>query len=176
MTRKELEVLKEHREEIAEAVREILWETEAESRNYCDTDIYLYVDEEGGVEVQPYYRTGNTWLLDEHHTIHTIKGYDIDTWQNYYDSISDISEALERPEKGLIDLAAEYCDTDPKRITLFDVVHMIDGCVYYHKEKQTLIDIRAEALKENYWEDYTEAARRIVDDYIENEERFTEEA
>ena len=171
MKRREFYYVKKYRESIDEALQEILYELDCDMPG-PDVKIILYADDKGNVEVQPEYRIGRIWPTDDDHTLHVVHSVAHGSWMMYWNTAEEIAEALDITEDELVDAVSREKGVPAADIDTWDVIRAIKNDYTFVDWRDRLVDVYTGALKENYWQEYGQKARDIVDIFIARQERL----
>lgn len=159
-----------NREQIIDELVEMLIQFDINCNQY-DTDVYLYLDDEGNAELDTFVNPGgNSWLDDDHYTIYTDRQR-YDSFLDYWTSIGEIADSLEILEEQLIKETRDFLGYDEDDdIEYWDVCKFISDSDFNYYD--ILFDIYAEDLRDYYINDYYDHAENIIERF-ENE--FDEE-
>jgi hypothetical protein len=140
--------------------------------NEYQTDVYLYVNEDGTGELYEFTNVGgNSWLDDDHYTLYSDKQHYEDVLDWYQDEY-EIAEALGKTEDELkeealvaLDLQDDYWIDE---IGYKEVKEYVETNEEY---MDILYDVYDDAI-DDMWSDYEEKADAIID-YFNQMERET---
>jgi len=161
-----------NREQIIDELVEMLIQFDLDCNSY-DTDVYLYLDDDGNAELDTFVNPGgNSWLNDDHYTIYTDRQR-YDSFLDYWTSIDEIADYLEIPVEQLIEETRNYFDYDEDDdIEYADVFRFINESDYDYNDR--LFDMYADDLRDYYINDYYDHAELIIsrfeDEYDEEED------
>lgn len=161
-----------NREQIIAEFAEMLMQFDKDCNSY-QTDVYMYIDDDGNASLDTFVNVGgNSWLDDDHYTIYTDKehydNYPIDYWCG---DLGEICYSLGITEEQLRHDAA---------IELYDDVEEADGLEYWELEKyiDNNEDLRNKLFEEycNFIDDntadYEQRAEEIFDEFIAQQEEM----
>ena len=150
--------------------------------NQYQTDIYLYVNEDGSWELRDFVNVGgNSWLKDNHITVWCDKEH-LENWMDWYNSLQDVSDMLQACDwivsvDDLKQLTADWMNQFqnpddpfvPDDIRLSDVCEWMESTAKEDSGMQEMLeDLKAayaESLKDSY-SDYLEKAEAELLDAI----------
>ena len=113
-----------NRDEIVDELAEMLVQFAIDCNKY-NTDVYLYVDENGYGSLDTFVNVGgNSWLDDDHYTIYTDRQHNESKYDSY--DIPELAEAVGLSEEELIRQTAMALDIDEEDVEWADVVEYID--------------------------------------------------
>lgn len=165
MTREEiLKAIENNEGKLVDDLAELLWEFAKNMRPY-QTDVYLYLDEEG----KPYLDTfvnvgGNSWLNDDHLVIYRDEEHH-DSIFEPWDNIGDLADAVKMTKEELVAKVRadrEICEDED--VEFWD-------CTQYIKDHDNLMDeLQAsyEEILNEYSGDFRDQAQDIVDRVYDN--------
>ena len=142
--------------------------------NSYNTDVYLYVNEDGSGYLEDFTNVGgNSWLDDDHYVLFTDKQH-YDDYLDWYQSIEEIADVLEMPddelkEEALVALGLED-DYWIDEITFADVIEYIKTREDYQENLyRAFCDLIDDMSSE-----YTEKANDIIDQFNQNQKNSYE--
>lgn len=151
-----------NREQIIDELVEMLIQFDLDLNSY-DTDVYLYLDDEGNAELDTFVNPGgNSWLNDDHYTIYTDKQR-YDDILDYWTSISEIADSLEIPEEQLIEETRDYLNYDEDEdVEYYDVCKFINDSNSETHYFDILYDIYEDALRSDYIDNYYDHSEYLI--------------
>lgn len=109
-----------NRAEIVEQLAEMLKNFDRKLNQY-QTDVYMYIDEEGTATLDTFVNVGgNSWLNDDHYTIYCDREHNetiIDIWT----TIGALAGALDIEYDTLIKAVSKYYDIDTEDVRWYEV-------------------------------------------------------
>lgn len=148
-----------NREELVNELVEMLMQFDKDCNSY-QTDVYFYYnnkDQTGSLDTFVNVG-GNSWLDDDHMTIHTDKEHYDDGAYSWYQSENEIADTLEISVEQLIKEAKEYCGyEDDEEIPYYEIEKYVQS---------------VEAYSDKLWEAYYEAIEDMAADYEERAEEI----
>ena len=166
-----------NREQIIDELVEMLIQFDLDCNSY-DTDVYLYLDDDGNAELDTFVNPGgNSWLDDDHYTIYTDKQRYDDVISNYWTTTDELADALNIPVEQLIQEACDfenedYDEDEDTQEYYWTVYHYINDSSYENDYCNRLLEMYEDLLRTDYINDYYDHAEIIIDRF-ENE--FDEE-
>lgn len=151
--------------------------------NQYQTDIYLYVHEDGSWDLEDFVNVGgNSWLNDNHITVWTDKEH-LENWMDWYNTLQEISDMLQSCEwiMSVDDLKQQTANwmnqfQNPDDLFVPDDIYLSDVWDWMTAEakedsgmQEMLEDLKAayvESLKDSY-ADYLERAEDELHDALE---------
>ena len=80
-------------EDLVQILAAMLMQFDKECNRY-QTDVYLYLDDEGNGSLDTFVNVGgNSWLIDNHYTIYSDKEH-YDNHVDYYNTVGELADAL----------------------------------------------------------------------------------
>lgn len=157
-----------NREQIIDELVEMLIQFDLDCNQY-DTDVYLYLDDEGNAELDTFVNPGgNSWLDDDHYTVYTDKQRYEDVISNYWTTTDDIADALDMSVEQLIQEACDfenedYDEDEDTQEYYWTVYHYINDSSYENNYCDKLLEIYEDLIRTNYINDYFDKAEYIID-------------
>lgn len=145
--------------------------------NQYQTDIYLYVHEDGSWELDDFVNVGgNNELMDCHITVWSDKEH-LEDWSDWYQTIKEFSDMLDMTEDDLKQTVLDWFNSNDDGITLeLDDIYYSD-VVEYLKSDDTTAQQLAARLKAAYidylnglYPNYLETAEKWLLDAIGGED------
>lgn len=151
--------------------------------NQYQTDIYLYVNDDGSWELEDFVNVGgNSWLNDTHITVWCDMEH-LENWMDWYNTLQDVSDTLQACEwvMSVDDLKQQIANwlnqyQNPDDPFVPDDIYLTDVWLWMAAEakedsgmQEMLEDLKAayvESLKERY-SDYLERAEAALIDAVE---------
>jgi hypothetical protein len=169
--KKYLAAIEENYHEIAGSLAEMLKEFDKRLNRY-QTDVYLYLDENG----KPYLDTfvnvgGNSWLNDEHRTIYADREH-YESIYEYFNDIEELADAVGMEKEDLIEMTREAKGLeDDEDVDFSDCRSYIDDDSDLKEKIQTAY----EEILDDCGTDYTDRAKEILNEEIEALKRDIEQ-
>ena len=155
-----------NREQVVEQLAELLKKLDKEYNHY-QTDIYMYVDDEGNGILDTFVNIGgNSWLDDDHYTLYCDKEH-FDAYNGYYnDADTDyfaeiIGISVEQLEQETREYLGWDEDDEIKSSDIYDYLICTDT---YSEQLQT----EFESSIEEYSSEYMEKAEEIFEQFEES--------
>lgn len=151
-----------NREIIIEELADMLKQFDID-RNSYQTDVYMYVDEDGNASLDTFTNVGgNSWLDDDHYCIYNDKEH-YEGVLDVFQTIEEFANALEISVEELIKKTAEYREIDIEDVDYYEVQ------IYVNEEHIKKI---TEAYEEYYLDeiDYMSAAEEIFSKWESQQE------
>lgn len=146
--------------EIIKQLSTILRDFEIELNKY-QSDVYLYLKENGKAELYVYTNIGgNSWLDDDHVTLYRDMPH-FDSYADYFEQISDLANIANMSEKELIEKVAKDNDIDVDDVEYFDCKEYIKKS-YSNELKKAYIELLEERCST---EEYERRAEEILEEY-----------
>lgn len=110
-----------NREQVVAALTALLMQFDKDCNSY-QTDVYMYVDDDGNAALDTFVNVGgNSWRNDDHYTIYRDKGH-FESWLDcYWDDISDIEYCLNVCHERLVAETAKYLGWDEEDVEDRDI-------------------------------------------------------
>lgn len=137
------------------------------SLNRYQTDVYLYLDDDGNASLDTFVNVGgNSWLDDDHYTIYSDKEH-YDTFIDFWTTIGELAEALEVSEEKFIEDVANFYHMDIEDV---GYVECHDYICDHEKLFDKLAEIYTDYICNQLNAEYAEKAEHITDSFIEEQE------
>lgn len=152
-----------NREEIIEQLAELLKQFDKDCNDY-QTDVYMYVDEQGNGTLDTFVNVGgNSWLNDDHYTIYSDKPH-YEAYAGHYDndSVRDFAELLE--------ISVEQLEQETRDFLGFDSDDPVNSSDVF----SFLTSEGAEKYSEKLQANYEERVEECSPDYVETAEEIFE--
>ena len=144
-----------NRAEIVAELAELLKQFDIDLNEY-QTDVYLYLNEDGTATLDTFVNVGgNSWLNDNHTTIYIDKQH----YNTIYDSFEDAADLLNAAELTIEDIATYY-DCDIEDIDRYYIEKCIDSDEKYYTR---VCAVYADSLPD--MGTYEEIADEIITEY-----------
>lgn len=150
-----------NRKEVIEKLAEMLKKFDID-KNHYQTDVYMYVDEEGNANLDTFVNVGgNSWLDDKHYTIYSDKEH-YEGISDAFQTIQEFADALEISADELVGKTAEYRGIELNNVNYDEVQIYVD---------EMHIDKITEVYNEYYLDniDYISVAEEIFSTWEEKE-------
>lgn len=149
-------------DEIIDNLSEMLFKFDLDLNSY-QTDVYLYLDEDGNGRLDEFVNVGgNSWLDDDHITIYTDKEHYNSIFDGY-DTIGSLADAIEIPFDELKKRVMEDTGLDEDELEYWDYANFIKGdddlC------SRLFLAYKCE-LRDNV--DYRDCAAEILTSFLKN--------
>lgn len=165
-----------NREQIIEQLAELLKQFDKDGNDY-QTDVYMYVDDQGNGMLDTFVNVGgNSWLDDDHYTVYSDKAH-YEAYNGYYDN--DTTESLaellgiskdkliEETKNHLIDDLG-YDEEDTEEADFYDVWRWLTSNNYCPNDYEEKLQADYEARIEECSADYLERAEEIFEQFEES--------
>ena len=160
-----------NREQVIEQLAEILMQLAKECHRY-QTDIYMYIDENGNGSLNTFVNVGgNSWLDDDHYTIYSDKEH-FDAYNGYYNDADTefFAEICGFPVDQLEKETCEYLGWDAD-----DEVDSSDVYKYCTNTYWEQLQAAYEDAIDEYSSEYYENAEIIFSNFEEDQESIVTE-
>ena len=147
-------------EAIKQALAELLKQFDKDLNQY-QTDVYMYIKEDGTAELDTFVNVGgNSWLDDDHYTIYSDK--------QHYDTIYDTFQTNEE----LLEAAGISADDVPREDEDYDLEwYEIRDYIKQNEELEKRVqEAYEDCLPDDY--EYEENAETIIRGFIEEQEEI----
>lgn len=142
--------------------------------NQYQTDIYLYVNDDGSWELEDFVNVGgNSWLQDNHITVWRDQEH-LENWSDWYQTIREFSDMLDMSEDDLKQTVLDWFNSNDDGITLELSDIYYSDVVKYLKSDDTEAQQMAARLKSSYidylkelYPNYLQSAEELLLDAIE---------
>lgn len=153
-------------DEIIDNLADLLYQFDVNLNEY-QTDVYLYLDEDGNGRLEEFVNVGgNSWLNDDHRTIYTDKEHN-NTVFDSFDNLGDLFDAIEISRDEITKRVMESTGLDEDELEYWDFVSYIreDDELYsrlveaykgYLKDQVDYRDYAIDVLTDLFDKDYDE--------------------
>lgn len=153
-------------DEVVNELVDIMVDADVDCNNY-QTDIYMYVDEEGKASLYPFENvSGHGWLDDDHITVWIDKQHYDNYIFDYYSETTpaEFAEIVGASEDEIIALVkANKDEDDDEDITATDILDALEGSMYW----DDILDDYRKDLAHLYGNEYREKAEEAIDEALE---------
>ena len=157
-----------NKEEVIVKLAELLMQFDKEENTY-QTDVYLYLNEDGNGRLDTFVNVGgNSWLNDSHYTIYTDKEHYDSNFETYYQNVGDIAEFLELSAEQLMFEVKQYHQYDDEDIAdkniepeWYEVWQYIKNNEEYYK----MLEAEYDSYIDSEAAEYENSAREIFDQW-----------
>lgn len=133
------------------------------SLNRYQTDVYLYIDDDGNGTLDTFVNVGgNSWLNDDHYTIYSDKEH-YDTFIDFWTTIGELAETLEVSEEKFIEDVANFYHMDIEDV---GYVECHDYICDHEKLFDKLAEIYTDYICHQLNAEYAEKADWIMDKFF----------
>ena len=147
-------------EAIKQALAELLKQFDKDLNQY-QTDVYMYIKEDGTAELDTFVNVGgNSWLDDDHYTIYSDKQH----YGTIYDTFQTNEELLEAAGISADDVPREDEDYDLEWYEIRDYIKQNDEL------EKRVQEAYEDCLPDDY--EYEEKAETIIRGFIEEQEEI----
>ena len=156
-----------NREEIIEQLAEMMMQFDKDINSY-QTDVYLYVDEDGKGKLDTFVNVGgNSWLNDDHYTVYTDKEHLDSYFDTHYQDKSYMAD--------VIGISLEQLDKETKEYHGYDKEEIDNAeCVPTYSEIEKYVSSREDYSDKLYWE-YCNCIDEFKSEYLERAETCFDE-
>lgn len=157
-----------NREAIIDELIEML-KTFDKIMNRYQTDIYLYLSEDGTATLDLFTNVGgNSWLDDDHYCIYSDKEHyeDLGDWYSDY-CTADIAEIVGLTESELIAKTAEFKEIEPEEVDSCEIWYFLKSNDEYMEKLQAEYE---SAIDTDFNGVYSEKAEYIISRFEDEEE------
>lgn len=140
--------------------------------NRYQTDIYLYVHEDGSWELEDFVNVGgNSWLDDNHITVWRDKEH-LEDWTDWYQTIRDFADTLGVAEDALKQTVLDWINSNDDVITLeLSDIYYSDVVEYLRSD-----DTAAQQLAAHLEAAYIDYLRSLYPNYLTSAEEWLHNA
>lgn len=136
--------------------------------NRYQTDIYLYVNDDGSWELRDFVNVGgNSWLQDNHITVWCDKEHHED-WYDWYQTIREFSDMLDMSEDDLKQTVLDWFNSNDDGITLeLSDIYYSDVVEYLKSD-----DDEAQQLAARLKASYIDYLKELYPNYLQSAEEW----
>lgn len=157
-----------NREAVIEKLTEMLKAFDKAMNRY-QTDIYLYLSEDGTATLDEFVNVGgNSWLDDGHYCIYSDREHfeDLGDWYDDYHT-ADIAEVVGLTESELIEKTAEFREIEPSEVDSCEIWYFLKSNDEYMEKLQAEYE---SAIDTDFNGIYSEHAEYIISRFEDDED------
>lgn len=169
----------ENKEEVITKLAELLMQFDKEENTAYQTDVYLYLDEDGIGRLDTFANIGgNSWLNDSHYTIYTDKEHYDSAFETYYQNVGDMAKFLKMSAEQLMSEVKQYHQYDDEDIADRNVEpewYEIWQYIQNNEEYYKILEAEYDSWIDSEAAEYENAAREIFDQWYGRQLEFETE-